>query len=216
MVIPFVSFNKTMDTRSLLRKALAILMLASPAWASFGFKFDGSLDKDAISHAYFEGEFSRVLPPLETYRQSFPANATRDDSIFVYKYLSVIYAADPSTRKKAESYMIQLVKLMPTIELIDMYISDNIEAIFRNVKANFLQQQQYVREHDIYGKPVDNPGKGQPTGPGEDKPSAAIGAGKSRAWIWWTVGALGTAAIATTVYVAMSGETTHRNVDIKP
>jgi hypothetical protein len=63
------------------------------------------------------------------YRQTFPASSTREDSIFVFKYLSVIYAADSTTRLKAESYMVQHLRLMPTIELVDLYISDNIHAI---------------------------------------------------------------------------------------
>ncbi len=97
--------------------------------ASFGFHLDGTLDKRAISHAYFEGDFQRILPPLEEYRQYFPASSTKEDSIFAYKYLSVIYAADPSTRNKGESCMVQLIKMKPTIEPIDLYISDNIASI---------------------------------------------------------------------------------------
>jgi len=119
---------------------------------AYGFKLDGTLDKEAISNAYFEGEFSTVLPPLETYRQNFPASATRDDSIFVYKYLSVIYAADPETKAKAESYMVQLLKLMPTIELIDVYMTDNIQAIFRKVKDEYLGRQEYMQENDQFGR----------------------------------------------------------------
>lgn len=160
--------------------------------AGFGFKLDGSLDKEAISKSYFEGDFGRVLPPLETYRLSFPSTATREDSIFVYKYLSVIYAADSSTKAKAESYMVQLVKLMPTIELIDLYISDNIQAIFKNVKENYLKQQKYVREHDIYGHPSDPP---KPNRESNSSPESAK-VGKSSNAIWWTAGGVAAAAIA--------------------
>lgn len=169
------------------------LALALPTYAGFGFKMDGTLDKEAISHAYFEGEFHRVLPPLETYRQSFPATATREDSIFVFKYLSVIYAADSSTRGKAESFMVQLLKLMPTIELIDLYISDNIQAIFKDVKESFLAQQQYVKQHDQFGRPVPDSAKGQP------RPTKA-----SSKWIAWTLGGVGTAAVAATAYYVLN------------
>lgn len=169
---------------------MMISLLASPSFAAFGFKLDGTLDKVAISHAYFEGEFSRVLPPLETYRQSFPETATREDSIFVYKYLSVIYAANPSTRQKAESFMVQLVKLMPTIELIDLYISDNIEAIFKNVKSNFLKQQEYIKDHDLYGQTTKKEG-------GSDTASQpAKSKSGSHQWVWWTAGGIGVAAVA--------------------
>jgi len=181
-------------------------VLAPRTFAAFGFKLDGTLDKEAISHAYFEGEFSRILPPLEVYRQSFPASATKEDSIFVYKYLSVIYAADPATRNKGESCMVQLIKIKPTIELIDLYISDNIEAIFKNVKQSYEQRQKYTREHDLVGN--------------EKKDTASVAAPKTHStkWIWWTLGGVGTAAIATTAYFALSddNQTADQPSDFKP
>lgn len=167
-----------------------LIALALPTHAAFGFKLDGTLDKNAISHAYFEGEFSRILPPLEMYRQSFPASATKEDSIFVYKYLSVIYAADPSTRNKGESCMVQLIKMKPTIELLDLYISDNIASIFKDVKQSYLEQQKYVREHDLVGNTKTD--------------SASQVKASSHQWIWWTSGAVGAAAIAATAVVILN------------
>jgi len=195
--------------------AIMLLCFIPQAHAAFGFNLEGTLDKAAISHAYFEGEFSRVLPPLEAYRQSFPGNAKKEDSIFVYKYLSVIYAADPKTRQKAESYMVQLIKLMPTIELIDLYISDNIESIFKNVKQSYEQQQAYVRGHDEYGRDK-NHGKN-----GTEEKSVApvkIKEERSHKWIWWTLGGVGTAAIATTAYFVLNGDHTaaKQPSDFKP
>jgi hypothetical protein len=173
-----------------IRVMLGIVFLTLKSYASFGFNIDGTLDKKAISHAYFEGEFSRILPPLETFRQTYP-NPTKDDQIFVYKYLSVIYAADSSSRKKAESCMVQLLKLMPTIELIDLYISDNIESIFRNVKTSYLNQQQYVEEHDVYG---------HPSATGNDSVTHPKPKKESHAWAWWSAGGVSLVAVATTLY----------------
>ncbi len=187
----------------MITKTLALFTIALAAFfpdkvhAAFGFNVDGTLDKNAISHAYFEGEFSRILPPLETFRQTYP-NPSKDDLIFVYKYLSVIYAADQKTKLKAESYMVQLVKLMPTIELIDLYISDNIQAIFKDVKSNFLKQQQYVREHDVYG---------HPSGSNVDSTTAYKPSRKSHTALWWTLGGLGVTAVAATTYIVLSEST---------
>lgn len=173
----------------------ALLFTANPSYAAFGWKPDGTLDKAAISHSYFEGEFAKILPPLETYRQSFPKTSTKEDSIFVYKYLSVIYAADPSTKAKAESYMVQLIKLMPTIELIDLYISDNIESIFKNVKENYEHQQKYVNDYDEFGKPKSG-----------RKATSEKPEGKGHA-IWWVAGGVGVAAVVGTVaYFALESE----------
>ncbi len=181
-------FNRT----GLVFLVILFLCFTPQAHASFGFKLDGTLDKAAISHAYFEGEFARILPPLETYRQSFPKSATRDDSVFVYKYLSVIYAADPNTKTKAESYMVQLIKLMPTIELIDLYISDNIEAIFKNVKESYEHQQEYVKDHDELGHVK------------SDKKTISEKHNGNGHAIWWLAGGVGVAAaVGTVAYFAL-------------
>ncbi len=181
------------------------------AHPAFGFKQDGVLDKATISRAYFEGEFSAILAPLEMYQQHFPVTATKDDSIFVYKYLSVIYAADSSTRKKAESCMVQLIKMKPTIELLDLYISDNIASIFKNVKQSYLQQQKYVREHDLVGN--------EKTAT-ENQNTSAVEKAKPRptTWIPWTVGAVGVAAVATTAYFILDDnhKTTNQPSSFKP
>ena len=118
---------------------LSLVLSTLHAHASFGFKLDGTLDKPAISKAYFEGDFARILPPLEAWRQGL-ADKTRDDSIFVFKYLSVVYAAKPETKEKSRSFMFQLLTLAPTIEILDMYASDEIERTFRSVKQEFKER----------------------------------------------------------------------------
>ncbi len=176
-------------------------LLTQPANASFGFKFDGTLDKSAISKAYFEGDFHRILPPLETWRTS-RATKSRDDSIFVYKYLSVIYAADSTTMNKAESFMVQLIKLMPTIELVDMYISDNIEAIFKNVQEKYLKQQHYVRHHDELGRTLQD---STTVNEKEDPRIAKYKQERPSKWIWWTVGGVGMAVAVSGGYYVLHG-----------
>jgi len=180
---------------------------------SFGFKFDGTLDKPAISKAYFEGDFHRILPPLEAFRTS-RATKSREDSVFVYKYLSVIYAADSTTRKKGESYMVQLLKLVPSIELVDMYISDNIEAIFKDVQGKYLKQQQYVRNHDDLGRAIqDTDGEKTTTEPRVAKKKS----NGPPTWIWWTAG-VGVAAAATTAYFVLqdNSEPSTQSDQVKP
>ncbi len=181
--------------RAVLALVVPLFLFPSISQAAFGFKPDGTLDKEAISHAYFEGDFRRILPPLEAFRTSL-AKKSSDDSVFVFKYLSVIYAADSSTRPKAESYMVQLVKMKPTIELIDLYISDNIEAIFTGVKENYLKQQQYIREHDLIGNAKGDSTKPPPNG-GKDPNK------HSTKWVWWTVGGVGVATAVAVSYYAL-------------
>ncbi len=166
---------------------VALLKIAIPTYAIYGYLSNGALDKAAISNDYFEGDFQKVLPPLENYRTNFPQTATKEDSVFVFKYLSVIYCSNPATKAKGESYMVALIRLMPAIELLDLYVSDNIQAIFKNVKADYYAQQEYIQKHDQYGRaklPI----------------KSKTGKGKSNL-VWWTVGGVGVAAaFATTAY----------------
>lgn len=166
--------------------------------AAFGFNLDGTLDKAAISKSYFEGDFSRILPPLETWRQGLAENKTRDDSIFVIKYLSVIYAANPATKEKSKSFMFQLLSLAPTIEILDMYASDEIERMFHTVKTEFKERNQYVKTHDELGK--------------EKVPSMTKAPeNRSSKWVWWTAGGIGLAATAIGAYFLLEPTTTAGN-----
>ncbi len=125
------------------------LLLSLPCHAMKGINPDGSLDKTTLSKAYFEGEFWSVITALEEYRKNGLATATRDDSVYTYKYLSVVYAADPSTRQKAESFMYLLLRMMPTIDLLDLYISDNIESIFQKVRSDFARMQKLSETNKV-------------------------------------------------------------------
>ncbi len=126
-----------------------------PAHAVKGVNADGTLDKKVVSQAYFEGEFWTVITALETFRKS-GVKCTREDSVYTFKYLSVIYAADATTRNKAESYMYQLLKMMPTIDLLDLYISDNIESIFKKVKNDYDRIEK-IRPEGIAANPPQGP-----------------------------------------------------------
>jgi hypothetical protein len=175
------------DQMKCLRFAWALALLSSEVSAAFGFNLDGTLDKPAISKAYFEGDFTRILPPLEAWRQGIADNKTRDDSIFVFKYLSVVYAASPATKEKSRSFMFQLLTLAPTIEILDMYASDEIERTFRSVKQEFKERSEYLSTHDHLGK--EKP-KSAPPQQATVKPKDS----HSSAWVWWAVGGVGVAA----------------------
>ena len=201
------------------------LFAATPALAVKGINADGSLDKPTISKAYFEGEFWTVINALEAFRKT-GMKAGREDSIYTFKYLSVVYAADPTTRKKGESYMYQLIKMMPTIDLIDLYISDNIESIFKKVKSDYEKVEKVHSEespglqaaaHDSVALPKAEPAKplvakdatvkaqDYPAAP--EKPAAASHGKKPRikAWVPMAVGGVGVAAAAYFIATLGSG-----------
>ncbi|MBF0433287.1 MAG: hypothetical protein HQK83_18555, partial [Fibrobacteria bacterium] len=116
--------------------ALLISAFCTSSWAITGLNSDFSLNKEEIKNHYFEGEFDTVRTALEHFRKNMKG-ASRVDSVFVYKYLAVICAAYPESKLEAESYMYQLLKLSPSVELLDMYISDTIQAIFSKVRTEY-------------------------------------------------------------------------------
>lgn len=154
-------FNQ--PSRFLAATAFLCLLLAAPALAIKGLNADGSLDKPTISKAYFEGEFWTVINALEAFRKNSP-KITREDSVYAFKYLSVVYAAEPTTRVKAESYMYQLIRMMPTIDLLDLYISDNIHSIFVKVKSDYEKIEHHKAPQTAAAPAPDQPAA---------KPSAA-------------------------------------------
>jgi hypothetical protein len=187
--------------------ALVVFLGApSEAHAAFGFRLDGTLDKSAISNAYFESDFERIVLPLERWRLGKSDNKTREDSIFVFKYLSVIYAADSTTREKSKSFMFQLLNLAPTIEILDMYASDEIERMFRSVKQEYRERKEYMSTHDSLGQE-------KPRVEAQKPEATQLKAHKSSKWVWWALGGAGLAmAVGATYYLYEPGHETKKTV----
>jgi hypothetical protein len=59
------------------------------------------------------------------------------DSVFYCKHLGVMYAAKYETREKGKYYMHQLLLVEPTARILDMYASDMIYMIFKNIQDEF-------------------------------------------------------------------------------
>ncbi len=107
---------------------------------SFGSGKSDSLDLSKAHEFYNNGEFEKAIQTIEAFSQSHP-NPSRQDSIFISKHLAVIYLADPETRERGKYYTYQLLGLNPTEELIDMFVSEEIEEIFSKVRKEYLYNQ---------------------------------------------------------------------------
>jgi hypothetical protein len=99
------------------------------------------LNQKDIHTAYNEGDFDKVLSLIDQFNK---ANKTysRSDSIFVAKHLAVVYSANPQTREKGKYFMYRLLEMMPSAELVDMFVSDEIDRIFDKVRKEFLVRQK--------------------------------------------------------------------------
>ncbi len=91
---------------------------------------------DKVQNWYYNGHFGEIIQALEEYKRSGQMK-TRDDSIFVYKYLGVIYGADSDEQKKGEAYLYSFLRLEPQSDLDDMHLSGPIQDLFDKVRQRF-------------------------------------------------------------------------------
>jgi hypothetical protein len=94
------------------------------------------MDTTKVHEQYLEGDFDAAIRTLEAQLKSGKA-MTHAESVFVYKHMGVMYAAQKSTQEKGKHYMHQLIAIEPTAKILDMYASDMIHLIFRNVQEEF-------------------------------------------------------------------------------
>ena len=101
----------------------------------------GGLNRDRIRTNYNDGNFEVVEAEIMEFIKANP-QYNRDDSIFVCKHLSVVYTSNPETREKGKYYMHLLLRLMPAADLVDMYVSDEIDRIFEKIRQEFVSRNQ--------------------------------------------------------------------------
>jgi hypothetical protein len=134
---------------SYLIKSTLVFFLASAAFASPAPAKPGTapaaqgsiLDQKAVHNAYNEGDFEKVTNLIEAYGKAHKTYS-RADSIFIAKHLAVVYSANPQTREKGKYYMYRLLEMLPSAELVDMFVSDEIDRIFEKVRKEFVARQK--------------------------------------------------------------------------
>jgi hypothetical protein len=94
------------------------------------------LNQIAVHYQYNDGDFPAVITAIDEFTRTHKTYS-RADSIFIAKHLAVVYTANPDTREKGKYYMYQMLDLIPSGDLVDMYVSDEIEKIFSYVKKEY-------------------------------------------------------------------------------
>jgi hypothetical protein len=98
-----------------------------------------NVDKNAIKELYYQGDFEPLISLLESMRSQRRIR-DKEDSVFIFKYLGVLYGADTMTQRKAEAFLYQMLKLDPASGLEELMVSDQIVALFREVKQLYLKR----------------------------------------------------------------------------
>lgn len=98
------------------------------------------MDTAKLHATYLEGDFDQAIRVMENALKNKKNPISHADSVFIFKHLGVMYAATPATREKGRYYMAQLIYIEPTAKILDMYASDMIYLIFRNVQEEFANK----------------------------------------------------------------------------
>jgi hypothetical protein len=148
-----------------------------------------TIDQNAIHNAYNDGDFDAVIKLTDPFTNG-KGTYTRADSAFVFKHLAVVFCANPKTREKGKFYMYRLLEMLPSAELVDMYVSDEVDRLFDKVRKDFkTRQKNFGVDTTLISLPEKEPAPkasvaAQPVPPPE-KPKSAPG--KKRIdpiWFW--------------------------------
>jgi hypothetical protein len=177
-----------------------------------------TLDQKAVHAVYEEGDFDKVTAKIAAFQKANPTYS-RDDSVFIAKHLAVIYAANPETLEKGKYWMYQMLKIMPAADLVDMYVSEEIDRIFDRIRVEFVRRQaQFGVDTAKLALPSKQPSGASAARPHEAERPAPEGGKERPASTWkktglWVAGGLGLAAAGTAAYFLLSEQSGERRVE---
>jgi hypothetical protein len=168
-------------------------------------------DSNQVRTLYQDGDFDKAIAILEAALKGGNV-VSHGDSVFVFKHLGVMYAANDNSRERGKYYMFQLLTIEPTARIMDMYASDMIYMIFRNIQEEYAtSHQKYVRaEKNLAGNQALNaktpPPKGNaPPDAPRPGPKAAAKTGHLKTYLWMGAAAAMIGA-GVTLYVLTNDE----------
>lgn len=146
-----------------------------------------AFDTTAIHKQYVEGDFEEAIDKLES-ALKYVTPLSHDDSVFIFKHLGVMYTAKYETREKGKQFMMRLLDVEPTARLMDMYASDMIYMIFKNIQDEYeIAKAKLRRTQDLNTSNATQEANANGT---LDKTDGKPGKKASYKWIPWTAAAL--------------------------
>jgi hypothetical protein len=156
-----------------------------------------AFDSVKVHKLYLEGDFDEAIDLLETAIRE-KKTFTHEDSVFFCKHLGVMYAAKYETREKGKYYMHTLLMVEPTAKILDMYASDMIYMIFKNIQEEFEDSRMRLTraEGHVRGNAQ---GDSMPVAKTPPKQDPKVSEGHP--WVWVGAGTALVAAGATTFFI---------------
>lgn len=187
----------------LLRLRLPSQLLIGALLFSSGIHAAENLDQKAVHGEYENGNFDSVLGMIAVFEKR-NARYPKEDSLFIAKHLSVVYAANPKTAEIGKYWMHRMLTLMPSSDLAGMYVNEDIDRIFDKVRREFLARQAAA------GVDVSHLRADSRTGDPEANAETGSRAGHNRkTWIW--AGAAGTTVAAAIAIMVLSRESSRKS-----
>lgn len=171
------------------------------------------LDTASVRKLYLEGDFDEAILILENGIVDQKV-VNHSDSVFAFKHLGVMYAAKYETREKGKYYMHQLLQVEPTARILDMYASEMIYMIFKNIQDEFTSSR--IRKNRKENRPIAMDSTKPSALPvSRTQPDRSIKSTKSKVpayvWIVTTTAAVATGVVA---YILLSdAPKTKNNLD---
>jgi hypothetical protein len=153
------------------------------------------LDTVAIRKLYLDGDFDQAIEMLETgLKEKRPFD--HHDSVFIFKHLGVMYAAKYETRERGKYFMHQLLAVEPTAKILDMYASDMIYMIFKNIQDEFeaTRGRMLRAESHVIGNTQTEPDPARKDPDPKGPPTEAGSKGGNAKYLW--IGATGVVVTA--------------------
>lgn len=154
-------------------------------------------DSAKVHKYYMDGDFEEAIDLLETAIRE-KRTFSHDDSVFFCKHLGVMYSAAYETREKGKYYFHLLLTVEPTAKILDMYASDMIYMIFKNIQDEYEQTRVRLTRAEDHAR-GDAQRDSTPSSQAPRKGDANISGGHP--WIWAGAGAALVAAGAATYFI---------------
>jgi hypothetical protein len=172
---------------------LFLVLILGPFLAVSSAKAVPKFDTAQVHRIYMDGEFEKAIKLVESALAS-GAVASHEDSVFAFKHLGVMYTAKYETRETGKKYMYQLLYIEPTARIMDMFASDMIYMIFKNIQEEVAITRGRPKHEDQVPDTV----------PKASPPQ------KKRTWPYWVgAGVVVGAGLAVTTYLLMDREPRH-------
>lgn len=142
-------------------KAAASLSAAPASKAASEASAADTVDRKKVHTEYGEGNFETVVQLLEDFRARHDSYRT-SDSVFIAKYLGVIYASNPDSREKGKYWLYKMLQMDPSSSLVDLYVGEAVEQTYEKVRQEFIVRRNYKGINDTkLAKAVQDDGPAQ-------------------------------------------------------